>query len=200
MPGGVAALTLPATPGLQDIQRLLDPDTVLLEYALASGRSYLWAVTQDSMRSFELPGRKEIEPAARAVYDTLTARNLRPEGETDEARQRRLAAADAGLPAGLAGLSRTLLAPAAARLAGRRRVVVVADGALQYIPFAALHDPSRSQQGDVPLAENVEVFLVAIVIALGVRTYFLQPFTIPTGSMQPTLNCVIGYPTAEPPP
>jgi len=50
------------------------------------------------------------------------------------------------------------------------------------------------------LAENVEVFLVAIVIALGVRTYFLQPFTIPTGSMQPTLNGVIGYPTTEPPP
>jgi signal peptidase I len=50
------------------------------------------------------------------------------------------------------------------------------------------------------MRENVEVFLVAIVIALGVRTYFLQPFTIPTGSMQPTLNGVIGYPTAEPPP
>lgn len=48
--------------------------------------------------------------------------------------------------------------------------------------------------------ENTEVFLVAIVIALGVRTYFLQPFTIPTGSMQPTLNGIIGYRTTEPPP
>jgi signal peptidase I len=48
--------------------------------------------------------------------------------------------------------------------------------------------------------ENVEVFLVAIVIALGVRTYFLQPFTIPTGSMQPTLNGILGFPTQEPPP
>ncbi len=53
---------------------------------------------------------------------------------------------------------------------------------------------------DAAMRENVEVFLVAIVIALGVRTYFLQPFTIPTGSMQPTLNGVIGYPTVEPPP
>lgn len=35
--------------------------------------------------------------------------------------------------------------------------------------------------------ENVEVILVAIVIAMAVRTYFLQPFKIPTGSMQPTL-------------
>jgi len=50
------------------------------------------------------------------------------------------------------------------------------------------------------MRENVEVFLVAIVVALGVRTYVLQPFTIPTGSMQPTLNGVIGYPTEQPPP
>ncbi|MGD1085888.1 MAG: signal peptidase I [Verrucomicrobiota bacterium] len=35
--------------------------------------------------------------------------------------------------------------------------------------------------------ENVEVFLVAIVIAMGIRTFFLQPFKIPTSSMQPTL-------------
>jgi len=50
------------------------------------------------------------------------------------------------------------------------------------------------------MRENVEVFLVAIVVALGVRTYFLQPFTIPTGSMQPTLDGVVGYPTEAPPP
>jgi signal peptidase I len=55
-------------------------------------------------------------------------------------------------------------------------------------------------QADSGWRENCEVFLVAIVIALGVRTYILQPFTIPTGSMQPTLNGIIGYPTAEPPP
>ena len=41
------------------------------------------------------------------------------------------------------------------------------------------------------LRENVEVLFVAIVIALGIRTYFLQPFSIPTGSMQPTLNGII---------
>ncbi len=41
------------------------------------------------------------------------------------------------------------------------------------------------------LAENIEVFWVAIVVALGVRAYFIQPFRIPTGSMQPSLNGII---------
>ena len=53
---------------------------------------------------------------------------------------------------------------------------------------------------DAGWRENCEVFLVAIVIAIAVRTYFLQPFTIPTGSMQPTLNGIIGVPTGELPP
>jgi len=35
--------------------------------------------------------------------------------------------------------------------------------------------------------ENVEVLLVALAVAMGIRTFFLQPFKIPTGSMQPTL-------------
>src|ERR1700745_2500262 len=48
--------------------------------------------------------------------------------------------------------------------------------------------------------ENCEVILVAIVVAGGIRSYFLQAVKIPTASMQPTLNGIIGHPSANPPP
>lgn len=53
---------------------------------------------------------------------------------------------------------------------------------------------------DAAWRENVEVFLVAIVIAAGIKAYILQPFRIPTGSMQPTLYGVVGTQTSTPPP
>jgi signal peptidase I len=42
--------------------------------------------------------------------------------------------------------------------------------------------------GSPKFRENVEIVAVALAVALGFRTYFVQPFKIPTGSMQPTLN------------
>jgi hypothetical protein len=69
-------LTQPLPLTLEEIQtQVLDADTLLLEYSLGAERSYLWAVTQTSVESFTLPGRGEIETAARRVYQLLDARN-----------------------------------------------------------------------------------------------------------------------------
>jgi len=48
-------------------------------------------------------------------------------------------------------------------------------------------------KGNNAIQENIEVIFVAIVVALGIRTYFLQPFRIPTNSMFPTQNGITGH-------
>jgi signal peptidase I len=56
----------------------------------------------------------------------------------------------------------------------------------------ALEDVLRRLGGAIypksSLVENVEFFLVAAIVILGIRTYFVQPFKIPTNSMWPTYN------------
>jgi len=55
---------------------------------------------------------------------------------------------------------------------------------------------SLPRQDHPALRENVEVLLVAVIAAMAIRTFFFQPFKIPTGSMQPTLYGV--YPSRPP--
>jgi signal peptidase I len=75
----------------------------------------------------------------------------------------------------------------------RERIKALNDE-LNQVCEKALPDAAQSE-----LAENVEVIFVAIVIALGIRAYIAQPFQIPTGSMQPTLNGITAVATAEDP-
>jgi CHAT domain-containing protein len=146
-----AALTQPQPLDLREIQSLLDADTMLLEYFLGDDHSYLWAVTPTTMRSYKLPKRREINDAARQVYELLIARNLSggaegadgAEGnETQRQENRRIAQADAQFAAAAGKLSRMVLAPVAQQL-GKKRLVIVAQGALQYVPFGALPVGSR---------------------------------------------------------
>jgi CHAT domain-containing protein len=144
------ALTQPVPLTLKEIQtQVLDDETLLLEYALGEKQSYLWAVSPNSIRSFELPGRQTVESAARRVYENITARKQHVSSESPEQRRTRLQQADAEFPAASEELSRMLLGPVAAELKNKR-LLIVADGMLQYLPFAALPDPSASQ----PVAAN----------------------------------------------
>jgi CHAT domain-containing protein len=137
-----AALTRPQPLNLAEIQQqALDDDALLLEYALGGERSYLWAVTRTSITSHELAPRKEIEQAAGHVRDLLMARNRIVRFETLDERQARIARADAEYPKAAAALSQMLLGPVSNQLE-KRRLLVVGDGALQYVPFAALPRPA----------------------------------------------------------
>jgi CHAT domain-containing protein len=133
-----AALTQPQPLTVSELQQqVLDADTLLLEYALGAERSYLWAVTQNSITSFELPKRAEIEAVARRLLTQLTARNQFIAGESKSRKLARIAAADAQATRSAAALSRMVLQPAAAQL-NKKRLLIVADGVLQYVPFSAL--------------------------------------------------------------
>ena len=125
---------------LDDVRRnLLDADSVLLEFALGEKRSYLWAISQNAVRAVELPGRAAIEEQAMKFYELLTARSQVVKFEKAAQKQQRIQRADRELNQTAASLSSTLLNPVADMLT-QKRLLVVGDGILSYIPFGALPD------------------------------------------------------------
>jgi CHAT domain-containing protein/tetratricopeptide (TPR) repeat protein len=157
---------------LKEIQAQLDDDTQLLEYSLGEQRSYLWSITKDSLASYELPKEETIAARALDVYKLLSARNSKKNGETAFQRRKRVADADAKLPEASQALSQILLAPVAGKL-GSKRVVIVADGELQYIPFAMLPMPLGDEAfgpGDrKPLIVSNEVVTIPSASVLAIQ-------------------------------
>lgn len=139
-----ASLTQFEPLSVREIQaKLLDADTVLLEYSLGEERSYLWVVTADSFKSYELPARAALEGAAHEVYTLLTAR-VPPAGGIDAEYQSRVEAADNQYVQKAQELSRMLLGPVIAELR-HKRLLIVSEGILQYVPFDALPKPVMEQ-------------------------------------------------------
>ena len=161
-----AALVQPQPLKFKEIQAQLDAGTLLLEYSLGEDRSHLWAISKDSLTSYELPKEELIKQSTLQVYEMLTARNTRKSGETVSQRKARITDAEAKLPAAAQALSQTLLGPAAAQLGGKR-LVIVADGALQYIPFAMLPDPAAGNTQ--PLIVGHEVISLPSASALAIQ-------------------------------
>lgn len=158
-----AALTRPQLLDLAGIQKqALDPDTLLVEYSLGEHGGFLWVVSPDSSASFALPPRAAIEKTARRYYELLTARALRVKFETPEEKRTRIEQADAELAKVAVELSRQVIGPAAAQL-GRKRLLIVADGILHQIPFAALPDPTDPTR---PLIVKHEIVNVPSASAL----------------------------------
>jgi CHAT domain-containing protein len=149
-----AELTDPGSLNLAAIrQQVLDDDTLLLEYALGSDRSYVWAVTTDTLSSVALPPRARVEELARQVYAGLTARHAGPPGESAVERRRRIASADVEFARASTELSRMLLGPLANSLP-RKRLLIVADGVLQLIPFSVLPEPFPSGRDGAAIAPD----------------------------------------------
>lgn len=137
-----AALIQPHPLRAEEIQALVDPSTLLLEYSLGEERSVLWAVDSRSVTAFALPPRARIETLARQVYAGLSTRAVG--GGKAAVKPRDAARLE---------LSRLLLGAVAGRLPAR--LAIVPDGALHYVPFEALADP------DAPAAALLKGHVVA---------------------------------------
>lgn len=136
-----ASLVRPTPVELAEVQsRLLDEDSVLLEFALGEERSYVWAVGKTSVQSAVLPSRAEIEEQALRFYELLTARSQTVKFEKPAQKRQRIQQADRDLNQAATSLSCTLLKPVAEMLS-QKRLLVVGDGILNYIPFGALPEP-----------------------------------------------------------
>lgn len=127
-----AALTEPESATLAEAQTLLEDGTRLLAYHLGQERSFVWSITRDGYSVHELPRGEDIEALARETYHALKS---------------------PGAPVSASSrLSRVLLGPLPD--ISEKRLVVVADGALSYVPFGALEDPRTAGK---PLIDAVEV-------------------------------------------
>ena len=136
----LATLELPELLSLNEVQkRVLDDDTILLEYVLGDDRSYVWVVTKTTDFVYELSSRSEIEASVDRLYKLLTAAQA-IYGESPAVRKEREEKAAAEIPGETVLLSKLVLGPLAGKL-DKKKLLVVVEGALQYIPFAWLTNP-----------------------------------------------------------
>ena len=144
-------MTRPTAWDLQRIEEnvLADDDAVLLEYILGAENSYAWTVTRKEFKSYKLGPQKDINQAAGRVYELLS--NSPAAGNETE------------LKTAIASLSRLVIAPVATAL-DRKRIILVADGSLNYIPFQMLLNTAGDNE---PLIAQYEIVNVPSASILG---------------------------------
>ncbi|PYS92754.1 MAG: hypothetical protein DMF64_07810 [Acidobacteria bacterium] len=145
-----ASLTGAQPLALADVQQqVLDNDTTLLEYSLGAEQSYLWAVTNKGVTLYQLPARDalnkqvsdlrdQIVPvsARRSLNELATTRGL-SDGRGLGLTGSNIAGSAADFAKAANALYQSAVAPAASVITNKR-LLIVADGALNYLPFEAL--------------------------------------------------------------
>lgn len=128
---------------------LADDDAVLVEYILGAENSYAWTVTRNEFKSYKLGPQKNVNEAVRRVYELLSdSPQTGNEVELEKA---------------IGALSKLVVAPVAGAL-NKKRIILVADGPLNYIPFQLLLDASTNNE---PLIAKYEIVNVPSASILG---------------------------------
>ena len=157
-----AAVKYPEPVRLEDAQRLLDDQTVLLSYMLSKDRSVLFAVTRAEVRLFQLPPAADLERRVAALLRSLE---------------------EAPNPSSTAGYRREALAlyeqlvqPAEPLLRGKRTLLISPDGAAALVPFAALlRNRVSAAQPPAAWPYLVRDFNVRSIPSASVMTTLRQP-------------------------
>jgi CHAT domain-containing protein/Tfp pilus assembly protein PilF len=144
-----AALAQSKALNLTQIQALLDQETTLVEYMLGESRSRVWIVKAQSVAVYELPARAIVEASAREVYLLLSQNRCGP--DNSEWRQ------------AVAKLSHMVVGPIKTELKAKR-LAVVSDGALQYVPLGIL----PAEDSGAPLITNHEIVALPSASVLAV--------------------------------
>lgn len=122
--------------------QLRNSNTLLLDFHLGDQRSYLWAITDDSFHSYEMPPRQVIAEAASKLHKLAIARE-EPDDATKKSPQPDLATSDRLLAEQATVLSNMLLEPVARELKDKKLLIIPEDE-LQYVPFEALPVPGKA--------------------------------------------------------
>ncbi|MEN7342093.1 MAG: CHAT domain-containing tetratricopeptide repeat protein [Pseudomonadota bacterium] len=119
-----AALNPPAL-SIQDLQQQLDENDLALQFLLGEHESWVWAVTQRETTAYQLPPAKEIDTLARSLHTAIETRR----------RFQSLAAE----------LGDMLLAPVEHHISQQSNITIIADKALNYVPFDVLTSADSSK-------------------------------------------------------
>ncbi len=142
-----AALTAAQPLSLAEVQqKVLDDNTVLFEYCLGGQHSYLFAVARSGVSLFQLPPRADVDKLAtdfraQLIPPKLQRRIVGIDVAADQQRGLGIVQGPSENLAAFATASNALYKAAvepAVNLIGDKRLLVVADGALNYVPFEAL--------------------------------------------------------------
>ncbi|HKB66262.1 MAG TPA: CHAT domain-containing tetratricopeptide repeat protein [Pyrinomonadaceae bacterium] len=175
-----ASLTAGKPLSLAEVQSgVLDDQTVLLEYSLGRDTSYLWAVTKSAVSLYKLPARQVLDKLAtdlraQLIPSKLQRRIVGIDVMADSQRGLGVSATPfaedaAAFVTASSALYKAALEPAGTAL-GEKRLLIVADGALNYVPFEALvKSPESADYSSLPyLIKSNEVIYAPSASVVGV--------------------------------
>jgi CHAT domain-containing protein len=152
----------PAPPvlNLKQIQAEIGNDTALLEYVLGDEKSYVWYVDSNRVTAYELPRADKIRKLVREFRNALTARQPRPNENSLKKYKERVRQADLVYRKLAERLSQMLLG--SMELAPAKRLLIVPDGPLQYVPFSALPLAPTGKNNNFLMSDHEVVFLPSV--------------------------------------